>query len=257
MEKSNIALKQDISDYWAKDSAVYDTKTVAKPEAEVAVYRNAFQRTLKPGPLKILDVGTGTGFLSLMLADMGHRVTGLDMTEAMMSRAERHAREAELPIEFRLGDAEALPFPDSSFDAVTCRWVLWTLPGQEAALREWFRVLKPGGQLLVFDGIWRRPSVFGWLGQRLKQLGILLHEGRSPFGYFYKKEIEQALPSAGGVTPDRALALFREVPLENVTLETLTGLRDVMRDHARFLFKPASSIDIFLIHGERGNEERE
>ena len=103
------------------------------------------------GPLDALDIGCGTGFLSLEMADGGHRVTGVDFAPAMLAEARRKAAERGFAIRFEHADAEQLPFAASSFDLAICRHVLWTLPHPEAAIDEWIRVLRPGGRLAVID----------------------------------------------------------------------------------------------------------
>src|SRR6202035_1616812 len=99
-----------------------------------------------------LDIGCGTGFLSLELAGRGHRVTGIDFAPAMLALAKQKAAQAGADIRFDEGDAEALPYPPGRFDLVVTRHVLWTLPHPEAALDEWMRVLRPGGRLAVIAG---------------------------------------------------------------------------------------------------------
>jgi ubiquinone/menaquinone biosynthesis C-methylase UbiE len=78
--------------------------------------------------LDAVDLGCGTGFLSLELARRGHRVTGVDFAPAMIAAARRKAAEAGLAVRFEEGDAEALPFAPRSFDLAVSRHLLWTLP---------------------------------------------------------------------------------------------------------------------------------
>ncbi|MBE0467174.1 MAG: class I SAM-dependent methyltransferase, partial [Candidatus Desulforudis sp.] len=117
-------------------------------------------RQLGPGPLDVLDVGTGTGFAALILAELGHRVTGIDWSAAMLDRAREKARDAGLEVALVEGETEALPFTDASFEALAARHVLWTLAEPEQALAEWFRVLKPGGRVFA-DFSPRRPGKAG------------------------------------------------------------------------------------------------
>lgn len=101
--------------------------------------------------LKILDVGCGCGFFSLILAEQGHDVTGIDLTGGMILRARELAKEYEQYANFYRMDAENLNFPDETFDAVVTRNLTWTLPHPDRAYRQWIRVLKPGGILLNYD----------------------------------------------------------------------------------------------------------
>ena len=134
-------------------------------------------------PLDALDVGCGTGFLSLELATRGHRVTGIDFAPQMLAEATKKAREQGRAVRFEEGDAEALRFPDASFDLVMTRHVLWTLPHPEAAIDEWLRVLRPGGRLAVVDSQFdptvlepspqnaRSSAEYATIGDRLPFLG--------------------------------------------------------------------------------------
>lgn len=103
------------------------------------------------GPLKILDVGCGTGFFTILLAKQGYEVTGTDLTPEMVENSIKLAMEEGISCEFREMDAEHLAFPEETFDVVISRNLTWTLPDAAQAYREWFRVLKKGGILLNFD----------------------------------------------------------------------------------------------------------
>jgi ubiquinone/menaquinone biosynthesis C-methylase UbiE len=106
-----------------------------------------------------LDVGCGTGFFALQLAASGHRATGVDLAAEMLELARAKAAAAGLSVRFDGGDAEHLPYATASFDLVIERHVIWTLPAPEVALREWARVLRPGGRVVLIEGDWRRGSI--------------------------------------------------------------------------------------------------
>ena len=96
---------------------------------------------------RVLDVGTGTGVVALTAARTGAKVTGLDLTPTLLERARENATLAELSIDFREGDAEALPFDDASFDVVVSQFGHMFAPRAEVALAQMLRVLRPGGTL--------------------------------------------------------------------------------------------------------------
>ncbi len=107
-------------------------------------------RRLGPSPgERILDVATGTGWTARRLAERGAQVVGLDLGPALIDTARSYAANAGLKIDFRVGDAEALPFPDGEFDAVisTCGVMFASRP--EAAANELARVCKKGGRLAL------------------------------------------------------------------------------------------------------------
>lgn len=106
------------------------------------------------GREEILDLGCGAGHTTRAVARRASRVVGLDLTEAMLEEARWLARsEGADAIEFRAGDAESLPFPDASFDRVTCRLCAHHFANPVQAVREAARVLRPGGRLLVVDTV--------------------------------------------------------------------------------------------------------
>ena len=101
--------------------------------------------------LRILDVGCGTGFFTILLAKEGHQVTGIDLTPDMITHAKKLAEEEKADCQFAVMDAENPDFPDEEFDVIVSRNLTWTLPDAEHAYQEWFRVLKPGGVMINLD----------------------------------------------------------------------------------------------------------
>lgn len=124
---------------------------------------------------KVLDVACGTGDMAVELLRQGCSVTGVDLSKEMMAIAKRKAPQAE----YRLADAEHLPFGDASFDAVTCAFGVRNFVHLEQGLHEMLRVLKPGGRMVILelatpDSSLIRPfynlytrRIIPWLGQRL------------------------------------------------------------------------------------------
>ena len=148
-----MEIGQRVKDYWTQRS--HDFGTVRKNELENEMgqrWLHEIERFLPEGrSLDILDVGTGTGFFAILLAEKGHRVEGIDLTPAMLEEARTLAKQRNLDITFREMDAQNLAYPDCTFDVVISRNLTWTLPDPERAYASWFRVLKPGGVLLNFD----------------------------------------------------------------------------------------------------------
>lgn len=101
-----------------------------------------------------LDVATGGGHSALAVAAHVHQVIALDLTEAMLRVARKHARNlGEEQIIWVQGDGGSLPFAPATFDLVTCRVALHHFPDQAAAIHDWARVLKGGGRLVLVDNI--------------------------------------------------------------------------------------------------------
>jgi phosphatidylethanolamine/phosphatidyl-N-methylethanolamine N-methyltransferase len=103
---------------------------------------------------RILEVGVGTG-ISLPYYSDGSRVFGIDLSDHMLQKARRRVVEGRLHNVERLAvmDAEQLDFPDASFDVVVAQYVVNTVPNPEAALDEFARVLKPGGEIVLLNRV--------------------------------------------------------------------------------------------------------
>ncbi|AVH60816.1 MULTISPECIES: class I SAM-dependent methyltransferase [Streptomyces] len=100
----------------------------------------------------VLEVAIGTG-LNLPLYPPGRRLTGIEWSPQMLAVARRRAGRLDLAADLREGDAQALPFPDASFDTVVCTLSLCAIPDDQRAIAEMSRVLRPGGQLLLLDHV--------------------------------------------------------------------------------------------------------
>ena len=109
------------------------------------------EKFLPDRPLKILDVGCGAGFFSILLAKKGHEVTGIDLTPDMIVHSRELAQEEGVNCTFEVMDAENPDFGDETFDVIVSRNLTWTLPDAAKAYKEWLRVLKKGGILLNVD----------------------------------------------------------------------------------------------------------
>lgn len=96
---------------------------------------------------RVLDVACGTGVVAVTAAQLGARVSGLDLAPALLERARHNATLAGVGVEFVEGDVEALPYRDGEFDVVLSQYGHMFAPRPDVALREMLRVLKPGGRI--------------------------------------------------------------------------------------------------------------
>lgn len=145
--------KERIVSYWEKRSQDFLEHKRAELHSSMAerwLYEIKKQLP-RDRTLRILDVGCGAGFFSVLLVKEGYQVTGVDLTPDMVENARILASEEKTACEFLVMDAENLRFEDESFDVVISRNLTWTLPDVKRAYREWVRVLKKGGTLLNFD----------------------------------------------------------------------------------------------------------
>ena len=101
-----------------------------------------------------LDIGTGPGFFPIIMAELGFKVTGIDCSKEMINEAESNINVSGYRANFLQADCHELPFEDDSFDFIICRNLVWTLVSPDRAYKEWYRVLRKGGRLVVIDANW-------------------------------------------------------------------------------------------------------
>lgn len=190
-------IKDAIRKSWDDSSGMYDDCSGhgIRTEEENIAWKQELNRNLPESLLRVLDVGCGTGAMSLLFAEMGDQVTGVDLSEGMMTKAREKAYAQNLSIEFRRGDAELLPFNDGLFDVVVSRHPLWTLPHPEIALKEWHRVLKAGGVVLIIEGVWMDRS-FSIRAKRMVSDGLSRVFGNTPGGH-YDQKLQASFPMTG------------------------------------------------------------
>jgi SAM-dependent methyltransferase len=212
-----------IREFWDADADTYDaakSHAVSDP-LEAAAWRQALTEALPEPGATVLDVGAGTGALALLAAELGFRVTALDLSPGMLAQAERKARERGLEDRVRLVVGSAAEPPPGPFDAVMERHVLWTLPDPAGALRAWREV---AARLVLFEGVWGQSDPVT-RGKDLAARGLrrLL---RTPPDHHapYPEEVLAALPLAGSSSP---LAMVRFVGESGWRAIRIKRLRDV------------------------------
>ncbi len=168
-------LKERIKQYWEQRSSDFGRQSLAELQNhKLELWTREINGVIGiKKRLRVLDIGTGSGYMALLLASQGHSVTGIDLCDSMIAAAKQLRTQLQLEAEFLTADAEALPFADNSFDLLITRNLTWTLPNLQQAYAEWFRVLKPQGILLNFDadfgqrdftcGQQSKPSLHGQL----------------------------------------------------------------------------------------------
>ncbi|MGW1587635.1 class I SAM-dependent methyltransferase [Streptomyces sp. NPDC002386] len=155
---------------WDAQAAAFDDEPdhgLRAPEVRAA-WADRLRGWLPGDPADVLDLGCGTGSLSLLAAEQGHRVTGVDSSPAMvdLARAKLAGRDAAV----LRGDAASPPVGERSHDVVLVRHVLWTLPDPARVLRHWRTLLRPGGRFVLVEGVWGTLSPVGIPAARLVSL---------------------------------------------------------------------------------------
>lgn len=207
-----IDAREAIRSYWDIDAHSYDHDPGHHPRSavELAAWRAAFLRLLPPPPARLLDVGAGTGFLTLNLARLGYHVTALDLAPSMLNELRRKAEAAGADIDVVEGSADQPP--GGPFDAVVERHVVWTLPDPAAALSAW-RKAAPEGRLVLFEGLWGEGAEAGERARRQAR-GLLHRLRRDTHAHHdtYGRDMLAVLPLAGGPDPERLIPLVESTP---------------------------------------------
>lgn len=210
--RSETDVKEIIRTSWNKRGSDYDSSPGhgIHSEQEKKAWKSLLTRALGDETLDVLDVGCGTGVIALLLAELGHNVTGMDFSEGMLGRAREKSSDLNLPVEFRFGDAENPPFEDETFDAITNRHLLWTLPNPEKAIAEWRRVLRPGGRVVIIDGNWGDYSKLRrQIWRHLVSMPlILITERKNPFRGRHYQQIEPHLPMRHRKRPEADIEIL-------------------------------------------------
>ncbi|MFH8617294.1 class I SAM-dependent methyltransferase [Streptomyces sp. NPDC017979] len=149
--------------YWDAVASVFDDEPDhgLRVDHTRAAWARLLRSCMPTDPVDVLDIGCGTGSMSALLAEAGHRVTGVDLAPRMVEQACAKFSGAGLEGRFLVGDAMMPPTGEQRFGAVLSRHLLWTLPDPEAALREWVSRLSPGGRLVLVEGRWREAGQSG------------------------------------------------------------------------------------------------
>ncbi|NHC44264.1 class I SAM-dependent methyltransferase [Motilibacter aurantiacus] len=204
-------VQDNLNAYWSGRSVPYDAYQLRpeRYEADRKAWAEAFCAALPAAPADVLDLGTGSGYVSTLLAELGHRVVGTDLAEGMVEVARAHAGRMASPPRIELGDAVAPAYPDESFDAITNRYVMWTLREPMTALANWKRVLRPGGVLAVVDATWFPDG---------------LDEGTPEFTLLYDETVAAALRLATSRSIEDTALLVKQAGFEDVTVTPLEAI---------------------------------
>ena len=151
-------LTNDVQVYWQERAKSYGKQHQNELiEAEVSQWQSFIKKRLQEArrPIKkILDIGTGPGFLAIIIAKMGYDVTAIDLTDEMLTEAKANAIRHQVNINFRKMNALDLQFAPNEFDAIVTRNLTWNLDHPEQAYAHWLQYLQPNGVLLNFDANW-------------------------------------------------------------------------------------------------------
>ncbi|MBY4796914.1 class I SAM-dependent methyltransferase [Collinsella sp. AGMB00827] len=161
---ATLPARSELTQYWDTRSESYSNYVQDElHDWRHIAWRDALLKRLPPlcnsdktHTPRILDLGCGPGFFEVILSSEGFEIDALDGSMPMLACAQRNVERAGdmSRTRFHYGDVSALPFPDACFDVVMSRNVSWLLTDPKATYKEWLRVLRVGGKLLIFDANW-------------------------------------------------------------------------------------------------------
>ncbi len=198
-------------------AASYDKTNDLLSFGQARLWRRAVRKAISPkAPDRILDIAAGTGTSSMALLAKGVSVVAADFSNGMLDEGRKRYPE----LEFVFADAMKLPFKDQEFDVVTMSFGLRNVENHHIALKEFFRVLKPGGRLVICE-FSHVGGVFGpiyrlYLKHILPKLSALF--SKSPDAYDYLAESIAAWPNQKALKLDIEKAGFSAVKFRNLTL---------------------------------------
>ncbi len=199
---------------------------------------------LRPGET-VVDLGSGAGmdaFLAARAVGPTGRVIGVDMTDAMLEKARENARKAGVDgfVEFRKGNIEALPIEDESVDAIVSNCVINLSPEKERVYREAYRVLKPGGRLMVSDVVLERPLPEAVLHSIDAYLGCV---GGASLRAEYLETIEKA--GFREVRVEREASFVGAISFDDPVVKQAMERLDVSLEEAKGYASAVTSLHIF------------
>jgi SAM-dependent methyltransferase len=139
---------------WDAEAATFDDEPHHALEDPTlrSLWWDVLEPVLPGPPARVVDLGCGTGSVSVLLAEQGHEVVGVDISARMLALARAKARRRGARAAFVQGDAAAPPVAEA--DVVLTRHVVWALDDAATALDRWLGLLRPGGRLVLVEGLW-------------------------------------------------------------------------------------------------------
>jgi 2-polyprenyl-3-methyl-5-hydroxy-6-metoxy-1,4-benzoquinol methylase len=194
--------------------------------------------------LRVLDVGTGTGVLALLAAELGHEVTGLDLSERMLGRARANAADARLAVEWVIGDAETVGGARHGYDALLSRHLLWTLPHPARAMSAWRDAVRPGGLVVTIDEVVPpRPLPIALVAD---VAGRIVARRSESADHGYSDAVSAQLPLRHQRGTEAVVRLMREAGLERIRVRTLREVDRVERAHLSALERLGDPFERYL-----------
>ncbi|MBO7701219.1 MAG: class I SAM-dependent methyltransferase [Eubacteriaceae bacterium] len=224
-----MVIQDEINAFWSEASDNFNDYVVDefKTDRPAEWLKKIESNAPAARPLKVLDAGCGPGFFSVLLTRAGHDVTGIDGSERMLSHARENAETFGVHPKLILGDFGSLDFSDDSFDLIVCRNVTHIIREHLKVYAEWFRVLKPGGVLLIFDANWHLPYQPGPIREEaIRREYLVLEKYKKGYTHdgsyeYIDSELEPDNYKVFGnaVRPDFDYGVLKQLPFTDISFE--------------------------------------
>ncbi len=147
---------QEARRYWDQAAASFDDEPDhgLHPPPVLHAWTAFLRQWLPPTSAAVLDVGCGTGSLSVVMAGLGHQVTGIDRSPAMIAHAQAKANAQGKTITFHVMDAARPQLSSATYNVIVCRHLLWALSHPDLVLERWADLLVPHGRMILIEGFW-------------------------------------------------------------------------------------------------------
>jgi ubiquinone/menaquinone biosynthesis C-methylase UbiE len=165
-----------------------------------------------PASGSVLEIAPGPGYFCIELAKLGrYQITGLDISRSFVEIARRNAKEAGYKIDFREGNASAMPFKDETFDFTFCQAAFKNFSEPVRAIREMYRVLKPGGTAVIAD--MRHDASAEEIAREVNGMGL------HPLNRFFVKWTFDHMLLKSAYTMDQMKSMVAETPFDTCRMD--------------------------------------
>ena len=219
---------EDSRDYWnhrAKTFAL-DTDEELRQKGDQK-WVGVFRQHIPGEHAEVLDDGAGPGIFSLILSRLGHRVTAVDFSPEMVEQAAARCAGEGFAITALQMDAQKLTFPDGSFDAVVSRNMIWALDHPDRGYAEIFRVLRPGGVLIMQDGnqyLYMHNEKYADVQQEREKTGragttVAQRYGKQEYDFSFIYDIAKDLPLSKTLRPAWDLSCLADLGFDDIRVQ--------------------------------------
>ncbi|XRG80572.1 class I SAM-dependent methyltransferase [Rossellomorea sp. GAMAL-10_SWC] len=205
----NMRKKKDVGIY-GYTAKWYDKNSRKSRMTQMQEYATEIQSLVQEGA-KILEVAPGPGYLSIELAKIGFDVTGVELSPDFVNIEKNNAKEANVLVNFKEGNASNLPCDDNTFDFIVCSAAFKNFMDPVKALKEMYRVLKPGGTSLIID------MNFNATAQDIE--GEIRKTGMTGFDKYFVKFAFKTFLKKGAYTKENFEMFLNETEFKNYNIK--------------------------------------